>query len=517
MIDFPTPTKSAQPPKVATPRNGSQNGAQPSSGSPPPNSFEAEQSTLGAMMLDRAAIAHAQSTLTARDFHREIHRKIFAAICELAAADKPVDLITLTEELRRRGQLEEVSGVAYLTALSEACPSAANVPAYTSVVREMSQRRTLAAASDELHALAYALDSTEAQRATAASVLMSIIEKSATATKPRFSFRSLAEVEEQPARAMRIQNVLPSDCLAALVGPYAGFKSFQALDMGLSIATGSDWQGLKVEQAPVVYIAAEGAGEIGKRTRAWRIRHRCDRPANFHFLTEAVHLMNEGEVAALAREIAQFPEAPGLIVIDTLARNMAGGDENATKDMGLIVDAADALRRATGATILIIHHTGKDGTLRGNTALPGAMDTIIEVKAKESHVTLCCTKQKDLAPFMPFSLVKRVVELDESGATSLVFDIAAAGDIPTAPETISKAEATRTRILLILKRDFSDGTKRGQLQKACEKFVGKSSFYDHLRALEEEGKTRLNDSGLVEIMDLSDLSDLSDSDILETG
>src|SRR4028118_1915982 len=99
-----------------------------------PQSLEAEQSTLGAMMMERDSIAKAVELLHELDFYREFNRKIFAAILGLFDRGEPVDVMTVHEELRRKGQIEAVGGAAYLTALIEACPSAANVEAYAKVV-----------------------------------------------------------------------------------------------------------------------------------------------------------------------------------------------------------------------------------------------------------------------------------------------------------------------------------------------------------------------------------------------
>jgi replicative DNA helicase len=120
-----------------------------------PQSLEAEQSTLGAMMMERDAIARAVETLTADDFYRELHKKIWNVIITLFDKGEPVDLITVVEDLRRRGQLEEVGGAAYLTALIEACPSAANVEAYGRAVAEKSVMRQLLKATEQISADVY--------------------------------------------------------------------------------------------------------------------------------------------------------------------------------------------------------------------------------------------------------------------------------------------------------------------------------------------------------------------------
>lgn len=120
-----------------------------------PQSLESEQSTLGAMLMDRDAIARVVELLGPDDFYRENHRKIFNALLTLFDRGEPVDLITVVEELRRRNHLEDIGGMAYLTALMESCPSSANVDAYAKVVGEKSTLRQIIRATEEIAGWTY--------------------------------------------------------------------------------------------------------------------------------------------------------------------------------------------------------------------------------------------------------------------------------------------------------------------------------------------------------------------------
>lgn len=107
----------------------------------PPQNLEAEQSVLGSMLLDKNAIVHAQKLLHPEDFYRDAHRALYQAICDLFDKGEAVDLVTLAEELRRRGSLEETGGLGYLTQVLEAVPTAANVEQYAKIVAEKSRLR----------------------------------------------------------------------------------------------------------------------------------------------------------------------------------------------------------------------------------------------------------------------------------------------------------------------------------------------------------------------------------------
>ncbi|MBW3636878.1 MAG: intein-containing replicative DNA helicase, partial [Armatimonadetes bacterium] len=125
-----------------------------------PQSLESEQSTLGAMLMERDAVARAVELLNADDFYRELHKKIYKAVLKLFDKGEPIDIVTVAEELRRNGQLDDVGGSEYLSALIEACPSSANIEAYATVVAEKSVLRQLVKASDDIAGWAYA-DGTE--------------------------------------------------------------------------------------------------------------------------------------------------------------------------------------------------------------------------------------------------------------------------------------------------------------------------------------------------------------------
>jgi replicative DNA helicase len=116
----------------------------------PPHSVEAEQSVLGGLLLDNLAWDRAGDLLTDSDFYRYEHRQIFAAIGALINANKPADVITVFEQLQSNGKAEACGGLAYLNALAQSVPSAANLRRYAEIVRERAILRKLIAASDEI-------------------------------------------------------------------------------------------------------------------------------------------------------------------------------------------------------------------------------------------------------------------------------------------------------------------------------------------------------------------------------
>ncbi len=121
----------------------------------PPNSLDAERSVLGAMLIDPQAVSLAVETLKKEDFYAQSHQEIYDAMYALHAARRPVDLVTLCEELTRRGSMDGVGGIAYLSDLSGYVPSTANVQSYITIAEDKSTLRKLARAGGEIAQKSY--------------------------------------------------------------------------------------------------------------------------------------------------------------------------------------------------------------------------------------------------------------------------------------------------------------------------------------------------------------------------
>lgn len=121
----------------------------------PPQNLEAEQSVLGSILLEPEALSRVLEVMTAEDFYREAHRKIFNSMLDLYQKGTPVDLITLTEILQNKGQVEDIGGASYLTSLTDAIPSAVHVDVYARIVREKSVLRRLINRATEIASKGY--------------------------------------------------------------------------------------------------------------------------------------------------------------------------------------------------------------------------------------------------------------------------------------------------------------------------------------------------------------------------
>jgi replicative DNA helicase len=116
----------------------------------PPQNLEAERSVLGGILLENRAMPNVVEILREEDFYRDAHRKIYQAMVDLSERNHPVDLITLTEEVNRKGSLQEVGGAVYLASLADEVPTAANILYYAKIVKEKSVLRRLIEAATEI-------------------------------------------------------------------------------------------------------------------------------------------------------------------------------------------------------------------------------------------------------------------------------------------------------------------------------------------------------------------------------
>ena len=121
----------------------------------PPHSVESEQSILGSILLDKDAIITVAETITPTDFYKAAHRIIYESMMALNNKNEPIDMVTLTDELRKRGYLDDIGGVTYLTSLSTIVPTTSNVKYYADIVKEKSVLRQLIKASNDIINLGY--------------------------------------------------------------------------------------------------------------------------------------------------------------------------------------------------------------------------------------------------------------------------------------------------------------------------------------------------------------------------
>ena len=213
-----------------------------------------------------------------------------------------------------------------------------------------------------------------------------------------------------------VEGLLIAGGASVLYGPSNVGKSFVALDLAVHVAAGRAWRNgaHHVEQGAVIYVALEGRNGISNRIQAMRLEGMVQDDIPLYVVHSNVNLLEVSdpyrlvETVKRAAEMASIPVK--LVIIDTLSRAIAGGNENASEDMTAAVQAIDLVRKETEAHVMLVHHCGKDESRgsRGHSSLRAAVDTEIELHRPdgETVTTMRVTKQRDLesGQVFPFSL-----------------------------------------------------------------------------------------------------------------
>jgi hypothetical protein len=211
--------------------------------------------------------------------------------------------------------------------------------------------------------------------------------------EPRYKLLTCDQLRNLPPLAWCVRGVLPARGLAAIAGPSASGKSFLAFDMAAAIAGGWRWFGQRVTAAPVVYAALEGEAGYKLRAQAWEANHGQALPDGLRLMLAPFKLTEAQDV----QDLATVVPAGAVVIIDTLNRAAPESDENSSRDMGLILEAAKRLQAMTGGLVVLVHHTGKDESkgLRGHSSLFAAMDAVVTVSRDGDRREWRMGKSKD--------------------------------------------------------------------------------------------------------------------------
>jgi replicative DNA helicase len=353
----------------------------------PPNSIEAEQSLLGGLMLDHKSWDKVADVVTAADFYRKDHRLIFAAIATLAEGANPSDVVTVSECLDNRGELDEAGGLEYLATLANETPGAANARSYAKILRERSMLRSLITAGNEISGAAFTTEGRSAAEIVdeAERLVFQIAESGA---RGKSGFKPLKEI--LPAAVDRIDLLHQSD--GDITGISTGFTEFDKLTAGLQpgdlvIIAGRPSMGKTTLAVNIAENAAIGSKvptaiysmEMPSQQLAFRMISSLGRVDQTHLRTgrfpdedwsrinTAVQLMSEApifiddtaglsptEIRARARRL-QREHGLGLIVIDYLQlMSVPGNTENRATEISEISRSLKALAKELSVPVIAL-------------------------------------------------------------------------------------------------------------------------------------------------------------------
>lgn len=270
--------------------------------------------------------------------------------------------------------------------------------------------------------------------------------------KPQFPVQWYAGLKEIAHTEQLVKGLLGANGLFLIFGEPGSSKTSLVLDIGLAIAAGLPWRGRRVKRGLVVYLALEGGATVRVRIAAKRINSPEIPPGvPFALINAAIDFMDPLAIGALIETIRAAESTCGekavLIIIDTFARAICGGDENSAQDVGLAVGHADRLRAETGAAVGFVHHSGKDSArgARGSSALRAAVDTEILVEGQANPRIAKVTKQRDLEGGQTFSyeLVPIEVGQDPDDAEPITSCVIRHLDEPAAPQNDARGYELR--------------------------------------------------------------------------
>lgn len=359
----------------------------------PPADVEAEQSVLGAMFVSADAAATAVRLVRPEQFYKPQHQAVFAAAAECFYAGEGVDAVTVAHRLDAEGLLDSIGGRPALMELQSFTPARLSVAPYIAIITEAAERRGIIGQASAVADAAF-----DWGRPLARVYELLSPPANLHIGNPYDAMRlPMKALIDMPPPSWLIHGFIPRGGLCVTYGPPKSAKTFLTLHEALCVATGLRFFGDDVQRARVLYIVAEGVRALGQRLGAWCTYYDQDPVETSEWITfipVPVPLADADRVRYLRMLVEDL--GVGLVIIDTLARCMVGGDENSSRDMTMAVGALEELR-AVGATVHAVHHTGKniDQGMRGHSSLLGAVDTAIEVMGDRSSFKVSVTAQKD--------------------------------------------------------------------------------------------------------------------------
>ncbi len=189
------------------------------------------------------------------------------------------------------------------------------------------------------------------------------------------------DMDRLPGPESLLGTLLFRKSLIVLAGAPGSFKSFVALDWAATVSTGKSWQNHGAVRGSVVYLAGEGEAGFPKRLRAWEQEHNNGErvPLSLFPRPMALHKPDAAETEVMVASIVA--RRPDLVIIDTLNRYTPGMNENSAEEMGQFLQVASRIKDETGACVVVVHHTARDGgNERGSTALRGGSDGLYMMK-----------------------------------------------------------------------------------------------------------------------------------------
>jgi replicative DNA helicase len=353
----------------------------------PPHSLEAESAVLGGVLLDNTALDRVAEILSADEFYREAHRKIYRAALDLSQRSEPIDLLTLTEMLKTRGELAEIGGAAYVSELADRALSAANIQYHARIVREKAILRALIATCAEIVSRGYeAREEVHRFVDEAEQSIYQIAEK-----KTRGSFTRVGDMITETFRQIEVlyerkemvtgvptgyveldrmtAGLQPSDLIIVAGRPSMGKTSFclniaehVAIEKGIGVAVFS--LEMSKEQLVLRLLCSQGRVDLSKVRTGYlaqkdfpRLAEAAGRIHDAPIYVDDTPALTVLELRAKARRLKRMKEANlGLIVVDYLQLMRGSGtrDESREQEISQISASLKALAKELKVPVIAL-------------------------------------------------------------------------------------------------------------------------------------------------------------------
>jgi hypothetical protein len=216
-----------------------------------------------------------------------------------------------------------------------------------------------------------------------------------------YEFLDVKGIKTLPDPEWLVDGLVVEKALGFIFGPPGCGKTFVALSMALSISVAlGDWWGRSIQRTgAVVYISSEGQADLKFRITAWEQANKVltdDSP--FFLIRQTINFMKPEDIQTLLNTIRAIKQQCDVdiaaVFVDTVSRVLPGADENLQKDMTLFIQGCDLVRQEFGATVIGVHHTSRQGTLRGSTVFDGAGDFLAQIEREEGETLGVLTARK---------------------------------------------------------------------------------------------------------------------------
>jgi len=353
----------------------------------PPHSLEAEAAVLGAILLENAALDRIADVVSAEDFYREVHRKVFRAALDLSERSEPIDLLTLTEALRTRGELAEIGGAAYISELADRALSAANIQYHARIVREKAILRGLISTASEIVTRGYeAREEVGRFVDEAEQAMYQIAEKRARGAFTRVgdlitdTFRQIEQLYERKEMVTGVPTgftdldrmtagLQPSDLIIVAGRPSMGKTSFclniaehVAIEKGIGVAVFS--LEMSKEQLVLRMLCSQARVDLSKVRTGFlaqkdfpRLAEAAGRIHDAPIYVDDTPALSALELRAKARRLKRVKEANlGLIVVDylQLMRGSGSRDESREQEISQISGSLKALAKELQVPVIAL-------------------------------------------------------------------------------------------------------------------------------------------------------------------